>query len=353
MSDDSQSSVPPSIATEAAVPSALSYKFQRLREKLRAAIASGELKGKLPGERSLARRFGVNAKTLSKALTDLAAEGVLERSIGRGTFVRGTTPEPASAAAAEKWLLICDPDQLDAPIIKQLLHVNPDAQVITEVENIRPSFLNSFRAVVDLASATPAPFLRDLVVRNMQLVAVGREPRTYSMHAVLMDGDNAVVSIARDLMLAGHHRIAAVEARNSIFVSESLRKAAQRYAPDAEIDRCFPGDVRCLIEHGVSAMVCDSVGAASRVLEQLAAMQIAVPAKVSVAAVGYVGHEYPCSGYYVGWEQTADAILELLRERPQRPTTLWIPGRFMDQGTIAPPAELEAATTGDAMTIGV
>src|SRR5688572_29321287 len=50
----------------------LSYKFQRLREKLRQAVASGELSGKLPGERALARRFHVNAKTLSKALTDLA-----------------------------------------------------------------------------------------------------------------------------------------------------------------------------------------------------------------------------------------------------------------------------------------
>src|SRR5690349_24926652 len=76
--------------------SKLSYKFQRLREKLRAAIASGELSGKLPGERQLARRFHVNAKTLSKALTDLAAEGLLDRSIGRGTFVKG---EGATASA--------------------------------------------------------------------------------------------------------------------------------------------------------------------------------------------------------------------------------------------------------------
>src|SRR5215831_4043032 len=89
----------------------LSYKFQRLREKLRQAIASGELSGKLPGERQLSRRFRVNAKTLSKALTDLAAEGLLERSIGRGTFVRGqqaAAPQPQQ----EKWLLICDPDQM-------------------------------------------------------------------------------------------------------------------------------------------------------------------------------------------------------------------------------------------------
>src|SRR3954447_21942325 len=89
--------------------SEMSYKFQRLRERLRAAIASGELCGKLPGERQLARRFRANAKTLSKALTDLAAEGLLERSIGRGTFVKGSIPQSASQ---DKWLLVCSPDDL-------------------------------------------------------------------------------------------------------------------------------------------------------------------------------------------------------------------------------------------------
>src|SRR3954466_1685701 len=88
----------------------LSYKFQRLRERLRQAIASGELSGKLPGERQLSRRFRVNAKTLSKALTDLAAEGLLERSIGRGTFVRGHQAD--AQATDEKWLIVCEPDQI-------------------------------------------------------------------------------------------------------------------------------------------------------------------------------------------------------------------------------------------------
>src|ERR1700677_4179927 len=73
-------------------PIGMSYKFQRLREKIRTAISSGELSGKLPGERLLARRFHVNAKTLSKALTDLAAEGILDRSIGRGTYIKGRAP---------------------------------------------------------------------------------------------------------------------------------------------------------------------------------------------------------------------------------------------------------------------
>src|SRR5271169_4361516 len=86
----------------------MSYKFQRLREKIRQAVESGELSGKLPGERELARRFHVNAKTLSKALTDLAAEGLLSRSIGRGTFVRGAA-SPGSPAEGP-WLLVTDRD---------------------------------------------------------------------------------------------------------------------------------------------------------------------------------------------------------------------------------------------------
>src|SRR5271170_4495188 len=98
--------------------SGMSYKFQRLRERIRHAVDSGELSGKLPGERELAKRFHVNAKTLSKALTDLAAEGLLERSIGRGTFVKGSAPEPEVHAGP--WLFITDAGQTESPLLKHL-----------------------------------------------------------------------------------------------------------------------------------------------------------------------------------------------------------------------------------------
>src|ERR1700749_5006014 len=103
-----------------------SYKFQRLRERIREAVAKGELSGKLPGERALAKQFQVNAKTLSKALTDLAAEGILDRSIGRGTYVKGTAP---SASHAGRWLLLCDDDDADAQILlEHLRKANADTQ---------------------------------------------------------------------------------------------------------------------------------------------------------------------------------------------------------------------------------
>ena len=72
---------------DTARPKRLSYKFQRLREQMRAAIENGDFGPKLPGERTLGRMFGVNAKTVNKALSDLTAEGLLERRIGQGTFV--------------------------------------------------------------------------------------------------------------------------------------------------------------------------------------------------------------------------------------------------------------------------
>ena len=65
--------------------------------------------------------------------------------------------------------------------------VNPELEVNVGTADLRPSFLNQFDAVIDIATHTPDSFLRDLVVRNMPVVAVNREPKMYSMHSVLVD----------------------------------------------------------------------------------------------------------------------------------------------------------------------
>jgi hypothetical protein len=318
-----------------------SYKFQRLRERLRAAIASGELSGKLPGERQLAKRFHVNAKTLSKALTDLAAEGLLERSIGRGTFVKGAE-DPAAAGGAERWLVTCAPDQLPSGVLEHLKQHNPAIQVVTDVSSLRPSFLSPIKAVIDLSPETPETFLRDMVVRNMTVVLVGREPRTYSVNAVLVDRVLGASMLARDMMLSGHRRFLAVEHRGHTGVAEAVRRTAQRYAPDSVIDSVFAGDVVNAVEqHGATAIICDSRRIACQVRDSLARRGIAIPAQVTLAAIGSGPGDFPCSGYFVHSRQKADAIVELIREsNMKRPTTLWLTGAFQNRGTIAPPAAL-------------
>lgn len=52
----------------------------------RAGLRSGE---QLPPERELGERFSVSRDTVRRALEDLAADGVVERHRGRGTFVAG------------------------------------------------------------------------------------------------------------------------------------------------------------------------------------------------------------------------------------------------------------------------
>src|SRR3954453_20316860 len=141
--DDTTTSAGPKRAGQ----TGLSYKFQRLREKLRQAVTSGELSGKLPGERALAKRFHVNAKTLSKALTDLAAEGLLDRSTGRVTYVKGTAP---TSSAPARWLVLCD-DPNDSTIgclLEEPRRAHPDFHVAlsASVAQMRPSFLNGLGA---------------------------------------------------------------------------------------------------------------------------------------------------------------------------------------------------------------
>lgn len=63
--------------------------YHQLKTLLREQIRSGVLKPgeRLPSEEQLAARYGVSLITARRALADLAAEGLLRRLQGRGTFV--------------------------------------------------------------------------------------------------------------------------------------------------------------------------------------------------------------------------------------------------------------------------
>lgn len=75
--------------------------YQRLQEQIRADIleASAQNHGvKLPTERELQARYQVSRPTISKALAALAAEGLLVKAQGRGSFALSPpseSPEPA------------------------------------------------------------------------------------------------------------------------------------------------------------------------------------------------------------------------------------------------------------------
>lgn len=63
--------------------------YQQVKRAVLAALAAGEWKQgeAIPPEKLLAERFGVSIGTLRKAIDELAAENILVRHQGRGTFV--------------------------------------------------------------------------------------------------------------------------------------------------------------------------------------------------------------------------------------------------------------------------
>ena len=63
--------------------------WAQIEDTLGARIASGELRvgDRLPAERDLAEQFDVSRGTVRQALDALALRGLVERGIGRGTFI--------------------------------------------------------------------------------------------------------------------------------------------------------------------------------------------------------------------------------------------------------------------------
>jgi len=316
-------------------PTDLSYKFQRLRERIRKAIVSGELSGRLPGERMLARQFRANAKTLSKALTDLAGEGLLERRIGRGTFVKGS--EPRRESSQQRLLLLCDSDGELRPLLHHIQLAHPQSEAVTDTARLRPSFINQFDAVIDLSANTPPAVLRDLVVRNLPLLAVGHEPRTYATPTVLVDRALGASHLGRDLLLDGHRRLAAIEARGHSEIADTLRKLSGGYAPDAIVESGSPEASVQLVEDGITAIVCDGAYSAMHVRRLLESRGVRIPGRLSLSAVGFgLDGEPPCSGYFVAPLHAAQVVLQVLHELPQRqPMALWLVGSFVNRNSTA------------------
>ena len=74
-------------------------KHRAISEQLLNEIAAGKYapSGRLPTEMQLVKRFQVSRPTVSRALRDLEAEGLIVRRPGSGTFVREDSPRASSA----------------------------------------------------------------------------------------------------------------------------------------------------------------------------------------------------------------------------------------------------------------
>src|SRR5580700_10668919 len=89
----------PRVQTRTSVP---------VRDQLRAMLAAEIARGrhasgaKLPSERELAAAYGTSRTSIRQALDTLVQEGVLFRTVGKGTFVTASGPPNAPADTVAK-----------------------------------------------------------------------------------------------------------------------------------------------------------------------------------------------------------------------------------------------------------
>ncbi|MEK4965372.1 winged helix-turn-helix domain-containing protein [Weizmannia sp. FSL K6-3076] len=79
--------------------------YQQIYEYIKAKILNGEwpVGTRLPTQRELARKFEVNRSTVVYALGELAAEGLIESKVGKGTAVANNTWSLLASAQPPDW----------------------------------------------------------------------------------------------------------------------------------------------------------------------------------------------------------------------------------------------------------
>jgi hypothetical protein len=354
----------------------LSYKFQRLREQLRSAILNGELDGRLPGERELARRYSANAKTINKALCDLSSDGLVVRRIGKGTFVCRRDMQPE-----RQRLFACFGDQGSAndyranllgAVRKSLGARNCGLQIVDQLDGvIRHGFADAARKEVEGFFYYPFEpmshgvtrnrdeYLSQALRRQLFCLVLGDCPQTIRVNAVSPDHTDAGFRLSEHLFSLGCGSIQVYlppqESRGIELFMSGCATAAKRHQRSVH-GTLVPqngtnGTVHAapLNGNGNGSANGNGNGSAHKTVGIIAVgttieavhrlqQQGAIPAKSPIVAMSEPGDPLPAklgwTSYHVDVERIADWAAKIAAEhRPgTRPMEILVPGVVQVRG---------------------
>ena len=109
--------------------------------------ASGD---RLPPERELCEHLGVTRGELRKALTALEAEGIVERHVGRGTFLRSANTNTPSTGAATSAQFIARLSEITSPHAAMMARMSLEPELAGHAAiHAAPRHLTEARALAD------------------------------------------------------------------------------------------------------------------------------------------------------------------------------------------------------------
>ena len=132
-------------------------KYLVLIQSLRAAVRSGQLeKGyRMPTVRDLAWELRITPGTVARAYRMAAEEGLVETTVGRGTFVAGAAPVQGGVSPGEPLITEVAPDSIDLRACR-VLDVGQEAFIRTGLSRLASSSAFSYRDYPNSQSSLPA-----------------------------------------------------------------------------------------------------------------------------------------------------------------------------------------------------
>jgi hypothetical protein len=339
--------------------SRLSYKFQRLREQLRNAIERGEFSGRLPGERDLGRRFHANAKTINKALSDLSAEGLVVRHVGRGTYVAGSDAESGaqkprcfwwSTHAGESAAItpmyrsahrhLCDmspSDSLIAVSLTELARGGGDGRALRDADGI-----------VVLGATPDEVLMSELIRRHIPTILVGGSADAPRVHQVVSDDGDAGFRVTEHLAQMGFKDIRVVgdDTTMSDRVYSGYHAACKRRRLKTPAPVSLEEAATVARRRDDVALIV--VGAAA--IESLCALAPESERKAAIAGVVEPGlraaEQNDITAYEVAMDRIAEWVVRLLCDARtgQPPVQVVVPGRLVIRASSAQPHHTEEST---------
>jgi len=299
-----------------------STKHAQVYDALRREIESGRWRAgdRMPSEAELVQRFGHSRITVGRALRDLQADGIVERRVGSGTFVRGVS----AGSALSFGLLIPDLGTTDIfePICQGMMgsplarphallwgsaagHATSTADQAWQLcqHYIEREVSGVFFAPLELtptANDINHRIARALTDARIPIVLLDRTVSAYpapSLYDVVgIDNRSAGFVAAEHLLSLGCERIAFLAAPNAASTVDA-REAGYREAlfsrglvPDASLAaRVSPDDTEAvrtlMLEHRPQGIVCANDRTAGRLMHTLRRLAYRVPHDVRLVGI--------------------------------------------------------------------
>lgn len=201
--------------------------YQQITRALRQEIADGRYPAGAPfmTQRALCERFGVSSTTAVRVLNDLAAEGLVSRHRGRGTFIAAAPERPPADRAAEHPVISCVIHNLHNSYVGGILSgiesVRADLGYRLQLTDTTESPQREEDALLQAASSGATGVmlypiqghghpgaLLELRRRGIPVVMMDRYQPDVVCDAVLVDNEDLGHRMTRQLLALGHRRVA-------------------------------------------------------------------------------------------------------------------------------------------------